>query len=104
MGVQFEWDQRKAASNLRKHGISFDEASTVFRDQLASIFDDEAHTAQEHREIIIGHSARHRLLLVCFTEKIENVVRIISARFATKREREDYEENRGIKAHYQGTR
>jgi len=96
MSVQFEWDQRKAASNLRKHGISFNEAITVFRDQLAAIFDDEAHSATEHREIIIGHSTRGRLLLVCFTEKTENVVRIISARLATRREREDYEENRGI--------
>lgn len=96
MGVQFEWDRRKAASNLRKHGVSFDEGSAVFRDELAWIFDDEAHSAQEQREIIIGHSTRHRLLLVCFTEKAENVVRIISARLATKREREDYEENRGV--------
>jgi len=96
MGVQFEWDRRKAASNLRKHGVSFDEASTVFRDQLAYIFDDETHSAQEHREIIIGRSTRNRLLLVCFTERAEDVVRIISARSATKMEREDYEENRGI--------
>ena len=96
MGVQFEWDQRKVTSNLRKHGVSFDEASTVFRDQLACIFDDETHSDQEQREIIIGHSTRHRLLLVSFIEKAENVVRIISVRSATKKEREDYEENRGI--------
>ncbi len=94
MGVQFVWDRGKAASNLRKHGISFEEASTVFRNQLASIFDDEAHSVREYREIIIGHSSRDRLLVVCFTEKSENVVRIISARSATTREREDYEENR----------
>jgi uncharacterized protein len=80
MSVQFEWDRRKAASNLRKHGVSFEEASTVFRDRLASIFDDEGHSAHEYREIIIGHSTRHRLLLVCFKEKAENVVRIINAR------------------------
>ena len=96
MSVQFEWDQSKAESNPQKHGVSFDEAGTVFRDQLACIFDDEEHSSQEQREIIIGHSTRHRLLLVCFTEKAENVVRIISARSATKREREDYEENRGF--------
>jgi uncharacterized protein len=96
MGVQFEWDRRKAASNLRKHGVSFSEASTVFRDALAIIFDDEAHSGQEYREIIIGHSTRDRLLLVCFTEKAENVVRIISARLATRKEREDHEENRGL--------
>lgn len=96
MSVQFVWDQRKAVSNLRKHGISFDEAGTVFRDQLAYIFDDETHSVREHREIIVGHSSRDRLILVCFTEKADNVVRVISARLATKREREDYEENRGI--------
>ena len=79
MGVQFEWDRRKAASNLRKHGVSFDEASTVLRDQLACIFDDDTHSSEEQREIIIGHSTRQRMLLVCFTEKTENVVRIFSA-------------------------
>jgi uncharacterized protein len=78
-----------------KHGVSFDEASTVFRDQLAFIFDDVTHSAREYREIIIGHSTRDRLLLVCFTEKAENVVRIISARLATNREREDHEKNTG---------
>jgi len=96
MGIEFEWDQRKASSNLQKHGVSFDEASTVFGDRLACIFDDETHSVQEQREIIIGHSTRHRLLLVCFTEKAENVVRIISARSTTKREREDYEEHRDL--------
>lgn len=96
MSVQFEWDRRKATSNLRKHGVSFGEASTVFRDQLACIFDDEKHPAQERREIIIGHSTRDRLLLVCFTEKAEDVIRIISARPAIRREREDYEENRWV--------
>jgi uncharacterized DUF497 family protein len=63
---------------------------------LAAIFDDEAHSVREYREIIIGHSTRDRLLLVCFTEEADNAVRIISARLATKMEREDYEENRGI--------
>jgi uncharacterized protein len=96
MTLSFEWDRRKAASNLRKHGISFDEASTVFRDQLACIFDDEGHSAQEHREFIVGHSTKLRLLLVCFTEKAENIVRIVSARLATRGERQDYEENRGL--------
>jgi uncharacterized protein len=96
MGVQYEWDRRKAESNLRKHGVSFDEAGTVFRDPLAIIFDDETHSAREYREIIIGHSTRGRLLLVCFTEKAGNVVRIFSARLVTKREQEDYEENRGL--------
>jgi uncharacterized protein len=96
MGVQFQWERRKAASNLRKHGVRFSEAITVFRDPLAVIFDDEAHSMQEVREIIVSHSANDRLLVVCFTEREENLVRIISARLATNREREDYEENRGI--------
>jgi uncharacterized DUF497 family protein len=94
MGVQFQWERRKAASNLRKHGVRLTEASTVFRDPLAVIFDDEAHSVQEAREIIVGHSANDRLLVVCFTEREENLVRIISACLATSREREDYEENR----------
>lgn len=92
-GRRFEWDRRKAAANLRKHGVSFDEASTVFRDPLARVFDDEDHSQDQPREIIIGHSAVGRLLLFSFTERTENVLRIISARPATTREREDYEEN-----------
>ncbi|MBM4084515.1 MAG: BrnT family toxin [Planctomycetes bacterium] len=93
MGVTFEWDPNKAALNLRKHGVSFDEASTVFDDPLARIFDDEDHSAAEAREIIIGHSIADRLLIVSFTERSEDVIRIISARRASRRERRDYEEN-----------
>jgi len=96
MGLQFEWDKDKAASNLKKHKVSFDEASTVFDDPLAYIFDDEDHSAEEHREITIGHSILRRLLLVCFTERIENLIRIFSARKATKKERKDYEKNAGL--------
>jgi uncharacterized DUF497 family protein len=91
--MRFEWDPAKATSNIRKHGISFDEAVTVFKDPLAFIFDDESHSEQEHREIIIGMSALRRMILVCFVERIENVVRIISARPATRQEIIDYEEN-----------
>ncbi len=93
MGLRFEWDRRKASANLQKHGVSFDEASTVFHDPLARIFDDEDHSAMEPREIIIGHSAAGRLMLVSFVEQIENLIRIISARPTTTRERDDYEEN-----------
>jgi uncharacterized DUF497 family protein len=92
MSLEFEWDEDKAASNRRKHGVSFEEAASIFADPLAAIFDDEVHSAEEQREILIGHSAKNRLLLVCFTER-GGTVRIISARRATKREREDYEEN-----------
>jgi uncharacterized DUF497 family protein len=90
--MKFEWDQSKAASNLKKHGVSFEEAKTVFDNPLAVIFDDEAHSVNEQREIIIGHSRQNRLLLIAFTERSGNV-RIISARLATRNEREDYEQN-----------
>jgi hypothetical protein len=92
MPLRFEWDEDKAASNATKHGVTFEEASTIFGDPLAVIFDDEEHSLDELREIIIGHSASERLLLVSFTERGEDAVRIISARKATKRERKDYEE------------
>jgi uncharacterized protein len=90
--MEFEWDQSKAAANLKKHGVSFEEAKTVFDNPLAVIFDDEAHSVDEQREIIIGHSRQNRLLLIAFTERSGNV-RIISARLATRNEREDYEQN-----------
>jgi uncharacterized DUF497 family protein len=92
MGVKFEWNLKKAALNLSKHGVSFEEALTVFADPLAKIFDDESHSLGEQREIIIGHSVNQKLLLVCFTAEGESI-RIFSAREATKRERKDYEEN-----------
>jgi hypothetical protein len=91
--MRFEWDPAKAGSNLRKHNVSFDEAVTVFKDPLAFIFDDEDHSEEEHREIIIGKSALRRMILVCFVERIANIVRIISARPATRQEIKDYEEN-----------
>jgi len=91
--MRFEWDPTKAAGNIRKHGVSFDEAVTVFKDPLALIFDDETHSEQEHREIIIGMSALRRMILVCFVERLEDIVRIISARPATRQEIKDYEEN-----------
>ena len=93
MSYRFEWDDNKARSNLIDHGVSFDEASTVFEDSLAKIFDDEEHSIEERRELIIGHSVNNRLLLVCFTERPKEIIRIISARLPTPREREDYEEN-----------
>jgi len=91
--MRFEWDPNKAESNLQKHGVSFDEAVTVFKDPLAFIFDDTAHSEQEHREIIIGMSTVRRMLLVCFVERVEDTVRIISARPATRQEVKDYEKN-----------
>lgn len=83
----------KALRNLKKHAVSFDEASTVFNDPLARIFDDPDHSLIELREIIIGRSVVGRLIMVSFTEKEHDQVRIISARLATRKERADYEEN-----------
>ncbi len=88
--LSFEWDDGKAASNWRKHGVTFEEAASVFEDPLAAIFEDEAHSWGERREIIVGHSKRGRLLLVVFAERSE-VIRVISSREATRRERSDYE-------------
>ncbi len=96
--MKFSWDARKADSNLRKHKIAFDEALTVFNDPLAFIFDDTAHWQEEHREIIIGFSTLRRLLPICFVERIDDTVRIISARRATKGEISDYEKNARNKA------
>ncbi len=91
MNLNFEWNPHKASINLDKHGVSFEEAKTVFQEPLASIFNDQWHSVGERREIIIGHSANHRLLLVYFTERPNQVIRIFSSRLATKKERQDYE-------------
>ena len=95
MALKFEWDPEKAASNLAKHRVSFDEASTVFADPRAKLFYDADHSTEETREIIVGHSILDRLLLVSFTERGRDLVRIISARVATRKERRAYEENQG---------
>ena len=91
MSLEFG-DAKKAQANRATHGIDFEEALTVFRDPLARIFDDEAHSQIERREIIIGHSVKQRLILVSFTVR-QSRIRIISARRATPLERKDYEEN-----------
>ena len=87
-------DPKKAKANLAKHGVSFEEAMTVFADPLARIFDDEEHSEGEQREIIIGHSIKQRLVLVNFTGS-EDKIRLFSARNTTRQERKDYEENIG---------
>lgn len=92
MSLVFQWDPKKAAANVRKHAVSFPEAMTAFQDPLARIHDDAHHSADEPREILVGHDATSRLLVVAFTARgLE--VRIISARPATRRERKDYEES-----------
>ena len=83
--LTFEWDSSKAASNERKHGVSFIEAATVFLDPLARLFDDPDHSDDEVRLLLVGISARRRALLVVHVERSE-VLRIISARLATRRE------------------
>jgi uncharacterized DUF497 family protein len=93
MNLRFEWDAHKALTNQVKHGLSFEEAMSVFTDPLARIFDDPDHSVAESREIIVGLSQKQRLLVVCFTER-SAAVRILSARKATKWERQDYEERR----------
>ena len=93
MGLLFEWDEQKAKQNLSKHGISFEEASTVFGDTLSVTIDDPSHSVREQRCVTLGHSSKHRLLVVVHTDRIGRI-RIISARPATRRERNIYEEAR----------
>ena len=88
--MQFEWDREKGKRNLRKHGVSFDEAVTVFYDSLSATFDDLDHSVEEQRLITVGSSSRRRLLVVSHTER-GNTIRIISARPATAQERKRHE-------------
>ena len=89
--MRFDWDDEKARRNLSQHRISFAEAQTIFHDAFARIHDDPDHSDLEAREIIVGHSAAKRLLLVSFVRRGETI-RIISARKANKKERFQYEE------------
>ena len=86
----FEWDPKKAIANRRKHGVSFDEASTVFDDPFAKNHDDDDHARDEPREILVGRSLLGRLLIVSFTKRRYRL-RIISARRAATKERRYYE-------------
>jgi hypothetical protein len=90
--VKFEWHGTKAAANLRKHAVSFDEAATVFADSLSFVFPDPGHSDDEARFIIIGISEAGRVLVVSLTDRGE-WTRIISAREATRKERKFYEES-----------
>lgn len=91
MGLKVEWDEDKARSNARKHGVTFEEAVTVFRDVLAMTIHDSDHSDDEDRYVIMGESDQRRLLVVSFTDR-EDAIRIISARVANRRERKKYEE------------
>ncbi|MBI0068863.1 MULTISPECIES: BrnT family toxin [unclassified Snodgrassella] len=86
----FEWSQEKAASNIKKHGVSFDEAVTVFWDENALIINDPDHSEDEDRFILLGMSENLRVLVVIHCER-GNTIRLISARTATKQERKQYE-------------
>jgi uncharacterized DUF497 family protein len=90
--VEFEWDQKKEAKNIRKHKVTFSEAATVLGDTLSTTVPDPDHSEEEDRYITIGLSQRHRLLIVAHTERGERT-RIISARLLTSAEREAYEED-----------
>ena len=87
----YEWDPAKAAANLGKHRVSFEEAASVFLDPEALTFSDPDHSDEEEREITIGTSSRRRMLFVAHSER-DDRIRIISARRATRRERRQYEE------------
>ena len=91
MTADFEWDPNKAEENIRRHAVSFEEASSVFEDSLAFTIDDVEHSTQEKRFYTVGLSSLHRTLVVAHAERGENI-RIISARLATRRERNSYEE------------
>jgi len=89
--MEFEWNKGKAEANLAKHGVSFEEAKTVFDDPLFIDFYDPDHSEDEDRYIIVGQSQQHRLLIVSYTKR-QNIVRLISAREATRTEKDAYEE------------
>jgi len=88
--VEFEWDAAKAASNLSKHGVTYEEATTVFADPLEMTMADAVHSENESRFVSLGLSQQGRIVVVAYTEQVQRV-RIISAREATPKERRQYE-------------
>ena len=89
--LRIEWDPRKNAANIRKHAVSFEEASTVFSDERALLLDDPDHSAEEDRFMLLGLSASLNTLVVCHCyREAEEVIRIISARKANRSERSEY--------------
>lgn len=91
--MKFEWDPQKAASNRLKHGVSFQEAASVFSDSLSITYQDPDHSTTEHRFITVGMSQSGRVLMVAHTDRGDNI-RIISARRTTRQERRYYEEGK----------
>ena len=88
---EFEWDEQKSQFNLKKHGVSFDEAQTAFSDELGRLMPDPDHAINEERFILVGTSSYMRLLTICHCERVNGQIRIISARKATIHERKQYE-------------
>ena len=88
--MKFEWDPKKAEHNFKQHGVTFEEAATVFGDSLAATVPDPRHSAEESRFVTMGQSTENRLVVVAHVDRSEQV-RIISARLATRRERRKYE-------------
>lgn len=95
MALTFEWDRKKAAQNIKKHAVPFEEAATVFGDPLSLTIDDPLHSDQEDRFVTIGLSLSNRTLVVVHTDR-EDHIRIISSRLATARERKAHEEAKEI--------
>ena len=93
MGLIFEWDERKARQNSSKHGVSFEEATTVFEDPLSLTIEDPVHSDYEGRFVTIGQSVQGRMLVIVYTDRIDKI-RIISSRAATPHERKSYEEKK----------
>ena len=91
--MEFEWDQKKVTRNEKKHGINFSEATTVFGDPLELTISDPDHSSGEYRFLSIGRSIEGNLLVVSYTERQKNRIRIISARKATRQEQIYYEQN-----------
>ena len=91
--IEFEWDKNKAATNKKKHDASFSEATTVFGDPLELTVEDPVHSSGEYRFLSIGRSSAGNVLVVSYTERKQSLIRIISARKATKKELTYYEKN-----------
>ena len=89
--LSFEWDEKKNVSNQKKHGVSFEEAASVFSDELGRLIPDPDHSEDEERFILMGISSASRLLTICHCERDSDIIRIISARKADKSEQKQYE-------------
>lgn len=92
MQWDFRWDEEKATRNIRKHGISFEEARSAFDDPFSLSVADHRHRDDEERSLLIGSSIRGELLVIAYVERGDNIIRVISARLADRRERKRYEE------------